>query len=98
MKYFIVIVLACFLLIQSTYSLTTRWEKGKELEKQELILQQEIKILKRENLKLKDEINKLKQDDYIEVLAREELGYIKKDELSFFIIKQKEKKKGGAGF
>ncbi len=56
--------------------------KNKQLEIQ-------IKEIKKENLNLSKELNKLKTDDvYLEGVAREKMGVVKKGEVRYHIVPQ----------
>lgn len=65
-----------------------------ELRQKNKELGQNIKKLEAENLALKQEKEKLEKDpEYLESVAREKLGIVKKGEIVYKFVPEKEKKK-----
>jgi len=80
--------LLCYFFIAGDFGLYQMWHQGREKK----ALQREIEALRRENAELEARILRLKNDlDYIEKLAREEYGMVKKGETLYRIQPQPQK-------
>jgi cell division protein FtsL len=78
-KSIVMILLAVYL----AYSLTAQYITIRNARAQEARIQAQIEEIKKENEKLKDEIERMRSDEYIERIARERLGLIKFGEVMF---------------
>jgi cell division protein FtsL len=78
-KSIVMILLAVYL----AYSLTAQYITIRNARAQEARIQAQIEEIKKENEKLKDEIERMQSDEYIERIARERLGLIKPGEYMF---------------
>ncbi len=78
-KSIVMILLAVYL----AYSLTAQYITIRNARAQEARIQAQIEEIKKENEKLKDEIERMRSDEYIERIARERLGLIKFGEFMF---------------
>ena len=78
-KSIVMILLAAYL----AYSLTAQYITIRNARAQEARIQAQIEEIKKENEKLKDEIERMRSDEYIERIARERLGLIKFGEVMF---------------
>jgi cell division protein FtsB len=82
---FLIISVSVFLLL--SYPAYKDWREQEILKKK---LEAELKEVRAENAKLKEEIEKLHSPDYIEILAREKFGLVKPGEKSYIVIPPKE--------
>jgi cell division protein DivIC len=83
------LVLVCMLaalFLWSIYPLKQRSQR----ERENRSLQSEINGLKAKNAALQDEVTRLKSDDYVEQLARRDLGLVKPGETSLLVVPTKE--------
>ena len=83
----LVIALAGFILLSLWMSPATL--KLVEAKKANDKLHKELKQAKKNNSKLKKRIGKLHSDDYIELEARKQLGYIKPGQKAYLVIPKK---------
>ncbi len=82
-----------FLIISMTVFLLLSYPAYKDWREQEILkkkLEAELRKVRVENAKLKEEIEKLHSDDYIEILAREKFGLVKPGEKSYIVIPPRE--------
>lgn len=79
MKSVILILLAAYL----AYTLVFQYITIKKSRAEEIAIKAQIEEIKRENERLKEELEKMQNDDYIEKIARERLGLIKSGEIMF---------------
>ncbi len=82
-----------FLIISMTVFLLLSYPAYKDWREQEILkkkLEAELRKVRVENAKLKEEIEKLHSDDYIEILAREKFGLVKLGEKSYIVIPPRE--------
>jgi cell division protein FtsB len=89
-------IVAFFLLIICLSLLLTVGKGGKylKLREQNSTLSVEVEDLKRQNIELKNELEKLKTDQkYFEEVARREYGLLKKNEMVFDFNKKKSAEK-----
>ncbi|WP_027632567.1 FtsB family cell division protein [Clostridium hydrogeniformans] len=68
------------LVAYSIFSVVSQQLKIKNIKKEIVKQQDQLEVLKEKNQKLQDEVELSKSDLYIEKMARERLGYIKKQE------------------
>ena len=85
---FILIVFALHIIINYIKGYYKSYKKYGQVRK----IEEKLSSTKKENIRLKKEIEKLKTDEEIERLARENLGLVKKGEVSFIIIEDKKRK------
>jgi cell division protein FtsB len=72
------------LVIWSFYPLKFRFEQQREL----AALKHQIALLRAQNERLREDIAKLKSNEYIEQLAREKLGLAKPGEETYIVIEE----------
>ncbi len=82
---FFIISVTVFLLL--SYPAYKDWREQEILKKK---LEAELREVRTENTKLREEIEKLHSPDYIEILAREKFGLVKPGEKSYIVITPKE--------
>lgn len=80
------LVLTVVALVWSLYPLKARLEQKEKIDK----LSGELSSLKQENKSLKEDVDKLNKDDYLEYLARKDLGLVKPGEEGYLVISQKQ--------
>ncbi|MDD2573089.1 MAG: septum formation initiator family protein [Bacillota bacterium] len=78
-KNIVIILLAVYLV----YTLSAQYIAISKSRTEEARIQAQIEQMKKENEKLKDEIERMQSDEYIEKIARERLGLIKSGEIMF---------------
>ncbi|HPZ08731.1 MAG TPA: septum formation initiator family protein [Candidatus Eremiobacteraeota bacterium] len=86
--YYTIIIISIFILLAGNIILIY-YRDSQQVEKMDdKIAQVQIKIdlLREENLKLRRQSEKLQNGQYIEKIAREELGMVKKDEMAIIEI------------
>lgn len=87
-RFFRLFLLSFFLVVLfwSIYPLKERLDQQREIKN----LNAKLVRLKKENRVLKDDLGKLKRDEYIELLARKEFGLIKPGEEAYLVATSKE--------
>ena len=68
------------------YSVADRWYQSFLLAQEEEALRVEIGELRRENLRLQAELVRVRSDQYVESVAREQLGLIKPGDRAFVLV------------
>jgi len=85
MKNIVIILLAVYL----AYTLTTQYITIRKVRAEEAAIRAQIEEIKKENERLKEELDMLQSDEYIERIARERLGLIKSGEIMFVDVNHK---------
>jgi len=78
----LIVMAAVALLAWSLLPLGQRLEREEEVRE----LEQKVAALREENRVLREEIAHLKSDEYVEKLAREELGLVKEGESAYLVV------------
>jgi cell division protein DivIC len=81
----LIVIAAVALLAWSLLPLGQRLEREEEVRE----LEQKVAALREENQALREEIAHLKSDEYVEKLAREELGLVKEGESAYLVVPPK---------
>ncbi|MDI6689817.1 MAG: septum formation initiator family protein [Actinomycetota bacterium] len=85
-SHIVLVTIIVLMFLWALYPLKERLEQKRESEK----LRENIAELRAKNKVLKEEIARLKTDDYIEQLARKDLGLIKPGESAYLVVPPKE--------
>lgn len=86
-------VAGCLWLLVALFSGEMGLTRYLSMREQARSLEQELSTLRRENLELRSDINRLQHDPAkIEQLAREQLGYVRKGETIYQLVPGSEKK------
>ncbi|MFO7815304.1 MAG: cell division protein FtsL [Halanaerobiales bacterium] len=83
MIYLLIIVIIIF-----AFKLVSNMRKVNEMENRLNNLQQQVQEEMEENKDLKEEIERVKSHDYIEKVARDELGLVKPGEILFIPVEE----------
>ena len=92
--YYAVIILFLFavLTIHLLFMLNRDVHEIEKMDKKIADIQVDIEHVRNKNLKLRKQAELLENGQYVEKIAREELGMVKKDEIALLEIKNKEEK------
>ncbi len=83
------LVLVCLLTALFVWSIYPMRQRSQG-EREKRALRAQIKRLRAKNATLRDEVERLKSDDYIEQLARRDLGLVKPGETSLLVVPAKD--------
>ena len=86
------IYLLIFVIIIFAFKLFTNMRKVNQMENRLNDLQQQVEKQIEENEELKEEIKRAKSPEYVEKVAREELGLVKPGEMLFIPVEEDEQK------